>query len=62
MTTLGKTVERCREKLSSANPAYLGSLFSVLDSVTEQQFQYDIDWINTNMQRTRPPQVGGGLC
>jgi hypothetical protein len=58
ITTLGKTVERCRPKLGAANPAFLASLFNVLDGVTEQTFQYDIEWINNNMQRTRPQQVG----
>jgi hypothetical protein len=58
ITTLGKTVERCRPKLGAANPAFLASLFNVLDGVTEPTFQYDIQWINNNMQRTGPQQVG----
>ncbi|WIA10127.1 hypothetical protein OEZ85_010334 [Tetradesmus obliquus] len=58
ITTLGKTVERCRAKLGSANPAFLASLFRVLDGVAEPAFQYDIEWINNNMQRSRPQQPG----
>eukprot|EP00882_Tetradesmus_deserticola_P033317 GHRQ01038045.1.p2 GENE.GHRQ01038045.1~~GHRQ01038045.1.p2 ORF type:complete len:118 (+),score=47.28 GHRQ01038045.1:316-669(+) len=57
ITTLGKTVERCRAKLAAANPACLTSLFNVLDGVSESAFQYDIEWINNNMQRTRQQQV-----
>eukprot|EP00878_Enallax_costatus_P013830 GHUV01014465.1.p1 GENE.GHUV01014465.1~~GHUV01014465.1.p1 ORF type:complete len:654 (+),score=215.89 GHUV01014465.1:417-2378(+) len=55
VTVLGKTVERCKDKVAAANPAMLASLFSVLDSITDKQFEYDIDWINNNMQRTRTP-------
>ncbi|KAF6265313.1 hypothetical protein COO60DRAFT_1623946 [Scenedesmus sp. NREL 46B-D3] len=60
ITTLGKTVERCRAKLGAANPAFLASLFNVLDGVSEAAFQYDIEWINNNMQRTRQQQ--GRAC
>eukprot|EP00879_Flechtneria_rotunda_P021993 GHRR01023194.1.p1 GENE.GHRR01023194.1~~GHRR01023194.1.p1 ORF type:complete len:529 (+),score=198.17 GHRR01023194.1:416-2002(+) len=56
ITTLGKTVERCKDKLASANQNFLQSLFKVLDTVNEQQFQYDIEWINGNMQR-QPPAI-----
>jgi hypothetical protein len=59
ITTLGKTVERCRAKLSTANPAFVASLFNVLDGVSEASYQYDIEWINNNMQRTRQQQVRG---
>jgi hypothetical protein len=52
-------VERCRAKLAAANPNFLASLFNVLDGVSEGTYQYDIEWINNNMQRTRPQQVGG---
>jgi len=43
--------------MASANPAFVAKLFTVLDGITEENFKYDIEWINTNMQRTRPQGI-----
>lgn len=59
VTMLGKSVEYCSEMLlQRTTPGYLAALWRALDKVTEDNFQYDKNYITETLSKTAPP---GGL-
>lgn len=46
---LGKTVEKCSDKLGACNITHLSSLAATVGQITEPQFLYDIDYIKKHL-------------
>ncbi|XP_024401026.1 uncharacterized protein [Physcomitrium patens] len=62
VTMLGKTVELCLQQLTEkCNSKTLQELNTALQSVTEDAFQYDINYIEESMSWSRPLHGMGGL-
>eukprot|EP00877_Chromochloris_zofingiensis_P012503 jgi/Chrzof1/7506/Cz02g26090.t1 len=49
ITMLGKTVEKCSDKLGACNITHLSSLAATVGQITEPQFLYDIDYIKKHL-------------
>ncbi|KAL2652534.1 hypothetical protein R1flu_020662 [Riccia fluitans] len=58
VTMLGKTVELCLQQLTDkCDPSALADLNAALQNVTEDVFQYDINYIEDSMGWSRQPAV-----